>query len=425
MPNTVQITIEVDDKGTIKIKNTGKDVGDLTKKVEESQNPLKKLTEGWGLLTAKLTAAIAAIYSAKKLLYDLPLEIASLNTEIQREAGVLGISTDEFQKWQYAAKLSGVQAQDLTLGLKLLSRSMEDASKGTGESQKYFAMMGISVKDVQGNLKPLNEVMGDIMDKFAAWEDGRRKVAIAMQLFGRSGEALIPLLNKGRSGFADLSREAEKLGIILSPDLIRKGSEAEDIFKKLDVQIKALKLSFADYALKLAESANDILEFFRKTEDAYQKSWLKKIIDFPSKVSSAFWAQWNKLGQTLGIIQPSQLPEAPETRYLAAWRARRKIQPPALLEEGMKPEDIEKDILAFNQLLAAAENLSETGKMPSWEDSFFSFPSRALPDLISLELEFNKITADAENLSAAGKMPDWRETLEQIPQGFVEIENHL
>jgi hypothetical protein len=425
MPNTIQITLEIDDKGGIKIRNTSKDMQELNKKVQEAQSPLSKLTEGYGLFTAKLTATIAAIYSAKKLIFDLPLSIASAANEIERESKVLGLNTDEFQKYSYAAKLSDISLQDLTMGLKLLSRSMEDASKGTGDASKYFTAMNVSIKDTQGNLRPLNGVMMDIMDRFASWEDGPRKIAIAMQLFGRSGEALIPFLNKGRSGFEDLSREAERLGIILSPDLIRKGGEAEDIFKKLEVQTKALKLSFAGYALELAKAANDIVEFFRKTEEAYQRSWFKKFMDFPGKLSSTFWDKWNKLGQALGIVQPPSVPETPESRYLAAWQARPKTQPPAVGEPGITAEEIEKDVLAFNQLLATVDQLSETGKMPSWEDSIFVYLKQALPDVNALNLAFSQLLANAENLSAAGQMPDWRESLEEIPKGFVEIENHL
>jgi hypothetical protein len=333
MPNKIEITLQVDDKGGIKkIDTTDKELAGLIRTAKEAEGPFHKLAEGWGLCAAKLGVILGAAYSAKKFFYDLPLSIASLNSEIEREAGVLGITIDEFQKFQYAGKMADVEAQELTMGLKLLSRSMEDASKGLGESPKYFTAMGIAVKDTEGNLRPLNEVMGDIMDKFAAWEDGPRKVAIAMQLFGRSGEALIPLLNKGRSGFEALSKEAERLGIILSPDLVRKGSEAEDIFKKLDVQVKALKLSFAGYALELAKAANGIIEFFRAGEEAYQKSWIKKVMDFPGKLSTSFWEQWAKLGQAIGAVQMPKSPEISESRYLVAWQAKAKIQPPAITE---------------------------------------------------------------------------------------------
>jgi hypothetical protein len=341
MPEKIQITLEIDDKGSIKIGDVKGKVDDLGKTVEtSSKGPLKNFQEGWGLITAKITAAIAVIYSIKKIFYDLPLSIASATNEIERQAGVLGISTDKFQKWQYAAKMSDVNVQELAIGLKMLSRNMEDVSKGAGESSKYFSAMGISVKDAEGHLRPLSSVMMDIMDKFAIWEDGPRKIAIAMQLFGRSGETLIPLLNKGKNGFNELAKEAEKLGIILSPDLIRKGSEAEDILKKISAQLQAFKLSLAPSALEVVKFGNDIIEVFKKIMEPPRQ--FLKLMD---EISTA----WMKLGQKIGVVPKP--PGSEEFRYLAAYQARPKVQPP----EAMKEVDIVKEVQAAIEAVTAAE----------------------------------------------------------------------
>ncbi len=260
----IVLSIEVDDKGTVKVKQfadeTKKAFDEMKKSPKAAQGPLDSLKESWVGVTAKIALATAAFYTAKRMIYDTAKEIASATMDIERQAGVLGISTDELQKWQYAAKMSDVNAQELALGLKLLSRNLEDASQGTGDASKYFSAMGVKVKDTSGNLRPLNDVMGDIMDKFASWEDGPRKIAIALALFGRSGETLIPLLNKGRAGFNEFAAEAQRLGVILSPELIKKGSEAEDTFKKIETQIQATKNKMAPYALELAKSIYSIVE---------------------------------------------------------------------------------------------------------------------------------------------------------------------
>ncbi len=253
----IVLSIEVDDKGTVKVKQfadeTRKAFEEMKKGPEQAKGSLDSLKESWVGITAKIALATAAFYTAKRMIYDTGRQIASAANDIERQSKVLGISTDELQKWQYAAKMSDVNAQELAIGIKLLSRNLEDASQGSGDASKYFSAMGISAKDTFGNLRPLNDVLGDIMDKFASWEDGPRKIAIALALFGRSGETLIPLLNKGRSGFAELSKEAERFGFILEEKTIKRGSEMEDVFKRWDEQWKMIKFRIADATVTLID----------------------------------------------------------------------------------------------------------------------------------------------------------------------------
>ena len=280
------LEINVDDKGTVKVKQfadeSKKAFKEMTDGPKAAQGPLTDLKEGWMAITAKVAIATAAFYAAKRMIYDNAVQIASATNEIEKQAGILGISTDELQKWQYAAKMSDVNAQELAIGIKMLSRNMEDATSGSSDAAKYFSAMGISVKTTERHLRPLNEVMGDIMDKFASWEDGPRKIAIAMQLFGRSGETLIPLLNKGRTGFNELAEEARKLGIILDPELIKKGSAAEDMFKKINEQLRVAKLNWAPAALEVAKFSYGFLESVNII-----KKWMddnKTVVDFMTGV---------------------------------------------------------------------------------------------------------------------------------------------
>ncbi len=263
MANTVQIVLEIDDKGSAKIKQFGeatrKSFEDAKKGAEQGKATFNSLSESFVGIITKVGIATAAIYGIKRTFIDMAIQIAAATNEIEKQSKLIGMSTDTFQKWAYAARMSDVQSQEFSFGLRLLSRNMEDASAGTGDAAKYFTAMGVSVKDAAGHLRPLNDVMLDIMDKFAEWEDGPRKIAISLALFGRGGEALIPLLNKGRDGFRDFATEAQKLGVVLSPELVRKGSEAEDGFKKLSAQWEATKNSFAGASKAIAEGMEPVL----------------------------------------------------------------------------------------------------------------------------------------------------------------------
>ena len=63
-----------------------------------------------------------------------------------------------------------------------------------------FKDLGIQIKDSAGNLRQPNAIFEDVAEIFHNTEDGAAKTALAVELFGKSGAALIPMLNDGKSG---------------------------------------------------------------------------------------------------------------------------------------------------------------------------------------------------------------------------------
>lgn len=314
--NTLQLTISVKEDGTKnieeisgKIKGLGDVTGDVTKRTKEAESAFGNLKTTYIELAAKIALVVAAYGQVKKYTWDLSKEIGSLNNDIQRQADILGMSTIEYQKWVYAAKMSDVQSQDLSLGFKLLARNIEETSRGTSVSTNYFALMGISLQDTSGRIRPFGDLMGDIADQFSRWEDGPKKIAIAMDLFGRSGEGLIPILNKGRQGIQEYFKEAQSLGVILDESIIKKGSEVEDILKRIDAQILANKMAMAPAALEYARfmgiMADGLGKLLTEREKDPIRNWL--IRDLPAYVKKA--------GESIGILKKDIYTWPDETRF--------------------------------------------------------------------------------------------------------------
>lgn len=84
MRNTVNITLEVDDKGSVKIKQLAdeskKAFGEMKKGPEAAQRPLSVLGEGWVGLTAKVTLATGVIYGVSRAISAFVDEAAEAET---------------------------------------------------------------------------------------------------------------------------------------------------------------------------------------------------------------------------------------------------------------------------------------------------------------------------------------------------------
>lgn len=138
---------------------------------------------------------------------------SAINTadDMGEMAQKLGVPVESLTALKHAAKVLGVEFEGLQAGLLRLSRGMAD-------SPEKFEKLGISVKGANGELRPTADVLKDLADRFQTMPDGAEKTALAMDLFGKSGAAMIPMLNAGSAGITGLMEEARKMGLVISQE---------------------------------------------------------------------------------------------------------------------------------------------------------------------------------------------------------------
>ena len=125
-----------------------------------------------------------------------------------------GIATESLSALRYAGEVVGTPIEALATGVRKLSLNMAAAAGGGKEQAAAFQAIGVAFKNLDGSLRGSDAVLGDIADKFASFRDGPEKAALAVELFGKSGADMSPVLNKGAAGISDLRAEAERLGVV-------------------------------------------------------------------------------------------------------------------------------------------------------------------------------------------------------------------
>lgn len=146
-----------------------------------------------------------------------------------------------------------------------------------------FEDLGIKIKDSAGNLRQPNEIFEDVADIFHNTEDGIGKTALAVELFGKSGADLIPMLNDGKAGLKAFYAEAERLGLALSNEMIAKGDAFSDQLENIGEQVKGVKLQLGAALIPALSAATEKIS---------------KVIDKITK-----WVQENpELAATIGNI---------------------------------------------------------------------------------------------------------------------------
>jgi len=146
----------------------------------------------------------------------------------------IGISIEAYQGLSYAASTAGVEQEGLTGALTKFNKTISQAAAGGKKQAAAFADIGVSVRDSNGHLKTADGLMLEVADKFQGYADGANKVALAQDLFGKSGAKLIPLLNSGREGITQLTDQAQRLGLVMSQEAADAADNFNDGLTALD-----------------------------------------------------------------------------------------------------------------------------------------------------------------------------------------------
>jgi len=165
-----------------------------------------------------------------------------------------GIAADSLQAYVNAGKLAGVEQSTIEKGLRRLAQSQREADQGIKTYSESYEALGISVRDSDGNLKSSEVLLGDIADRFSNMPNGATKAALAMEIFGRSGAQLIPLLNAGRE-------ELEKWNYETSEGFAANAEYFNDQLTMLSFGFDGFRKQLAD---ALLPALNSVLEVFRK-----------------------------------------------------------------------------------------------------------------------------------------------------------------
>lgn len=176
-----------------------------------------------------------------------------------KTAQQIGVNIKSLTALQHAADLSGVSHQSLADSLAKFNRSISEASQLSKSASQAFADLGVNINDSNGTLKTTETLLLEVADQFAKYENSATKTAMAQELFGRSGAALIPLLNQGSKGIQDMMKQAELLGLVIDQ---KTATAAENFNDSLSV-LQAATVGIARQVVaELAPAMNEIAGVF-------------------------------------------------------------------------------------------------------------------------------------------------------------------
>ena len=287
------------DKG--ELRATNKQVGKSKKKFSIAAREARKFRREMNKL-ATAAKTVAAIAIGSRVIKFFTSDFTSGADAAAKLSQATGVALETYLGLSYAIERSGGDTSNLNKGLTQVGKRALEASQGLKTQQRAFDAIGVSVKDASGELKNQDELLYDLADAFSSMQDGSRKTALAMMLFGDTGATLLPLFNEGAKGIKGMVSEAKRLGLVFSPAQAKAAEEYQDRMLDAKSVLIGIRNTIASAIIPYVTEAATRFRDWATTGDNLQHALAiaKRAAKALSVVLAAFVAQ--KIGKYIASV---------------------------------------------------------------------------------------------------------------------------
>lgn len=187
-----------------------------------------------------------------------------------------GLTIAQVQRLQGVALGTGVSIDTLTRGLGILDKNTQITNSSTSSMGKALALVGISANDGRTQMERLAKVA----DTFNGLAAGPQRLALAMELFGRNGKEMIPILELGSKGIQELADKSDALGAV-DEKATEKGIKLAEALNTNKIAWQGvrnvLEDAFAQTLIDIADGFNSLVQ--QMVESYRQGGAVKQIFD--------------------------------------------------------------------------------------------------------------------------------------------------
>ncbi len=231
-----------------------------------------------GLLgAAGIVASVAGVVSSFKSIGDQALQTADRLGDM---AESVGTTPGKLSVLSNIAATSGLSIEQLGTVMAKTATLTTDFENGSASAAATMRELGISLKDVKG--KDTADRVAHVAKRVSELKDSAAKTTTVVGALGEKlGPKAIPFLNElGAKGIEGARKELERLGIVLSDQVIANVKRLGDTGERSQSQIVALGSAF------LSGASGPIVQGLEATQEA-----LGTTTEF-----------WKGLGEVIGFV---------------------------------------------------------------------------------------------------------------------------
>ena len=188
--------------------------------------------KSWGSTMAGIGTKMTAIITAMSTPAILAVKtFVSVGDAMNKMSARTGAAVEFLSSVGFAAEQSGADLQTFEKGVIGMQRTMLNAERGLSTAVDSLSELGLTVNQLSGK-SPEQQFML-LADAVASVNDPSRRAALAMQVFGKAGQKLIPMMAGGAAGIKALQAEAASLGRTMTTEQAQAAADLTDAWNRV------------------------------------------------------------------------------------------------------------------------------------------------------------------------------------------------
>lgn len=262
------------------IVKVGADTSEFATKMKYISKDLKNTGKNLSNVGSALTKGVTVpLMGAAAGMTSLAIKAGETADELLTMAAQTGLSAEKLQELQYAARFVDVEVETMAKGMAKVTKAIGQANS---KNEDYITLANgftVATKDANGQLKTSEQIFYDSIDAIGGIANETEREIAAQELFGKSYQELMPLIDAGSEGLRKYADEAHKVGAVLSNEDIEAMGAFDDKMQTMKATIDATGSRLGLAFIPILESLMPVIQ--NNIVPAVQKfsEWLTNLIN--------------------------------------------------------------------------------------------------------------------------------------------------
>ena len=219
--------------------------------VKKASRSIQRFASGIGSVVGKVTALGTAVAATGAAIFAAFVRRTQTTIEsLAKMQQQTGINVDSLNAMRFGAQRLGISVGTLEGSLIKFTRSLGLAAGGSTSAIKKFSDLGLNIDQLAKGGS--TEAFLATIDAISSLGTAAEQSAAAQRIFGRSAAELLPLIQGGASGIADLRDKISDFGLELNQVDVTS-------IREMNIAIRELQLSFGGLVNRLTVELAPVL----------------------------------------------------------------------------------------------------------------------------------------------------------------------
>ncbi len=231
----LSILLRLRDEATSELKKLNSELKENEKTWKSNFGSIISYGKQAAIAVGVLGAAITgfAILSVK--------QFADTGAELSRLNLITGISIETLSVLKYMAESTGGSISDVQMAFRGMAQYVKQVSEHQQDATETLRTLGLSYSELKA-ANPEQQFMM-LATAVANVENATTRAALAQDVFGRGGMALLPVFAQGVDGLQKMAENAQRLGVVYDSELVQKSLLVNQSFTDMKAAMQGLQIA--------------------------------------------------------------------------------------------------------------------------------------------------------------------------------------